>query len=70
MAKEEKELAIIERSDTEHLKISISEFNGKSYLNMRIFLRLMVEKLGYLQRRVLLLLLTKLKLLEMQLMKL
>ena len=31
MAKEEKELAIIERSDTEHLKISISEFNGKSY---------------------------------------
>ena len=70
MAKEEKELAIIERSDTEHLKISISEFNGKSYLNMRIFLRLMVEKLGYLQRRVLLLLLTKLKLSEMQLMKL
>jgi len=37
MAKEEKELAIIERSDTEHLKISISEYNGKSYLNMRIF---------------------------------
>ena len=35
--KEEKELAIIERSDTEHLKISISEYNGKSYLNMRIF---------------------------------
>lgn len=37
MAKEEKELAIIERSETEHLKISINEFNGKSYLNMRIF---------------------------------
>lgn len=37
MAKEEKELAIIERSETEHLKISISEYNGKSYLNMRIF---------------------------------
>ena len=37
MAKEEKELAVIERSDTEHLKISISEYNGKSYLNMRIF---------------------------------
>ncbi len=37
MAKEEKELAVIERSDTEQLKISISEYNGKSYLNMRIF---------------------------------
>lgn len=35
--KEEKELAVIERSETEHLKISISEYNGKSYLNMRIF---------------------------------
>jgi Transcriptional Coactivator p15 (PC4). len=35
--KEEKELAVIERSETEQLKISISEYNGKSYLNMRIF---------------------------------
>ena len=30
-------LAAIERSDTEQLQISISEYRGKSYLNMRIF---------------------------------
>ena len=30
-------LAAIERSDTEQLQISISEYGGKSYLNMRIF---------------------------------
>ena len=30
-------LAAIQRSDTEQLQISISEYKGKSYLNMRIF---------------------------------
>ena len=30
-------LAAIERSETEQLQISISEYKGKSYLNMRIF---------------------------------
>ena len=30
-------LAAIERTDTEQLQISISEYKGKSYLNMRIF---------------------------------
>ncbi len=30
-------LATIERSDTEQLQISISEYKGRSYLNMRIF---------------------------------
>lgn len=30
-------LATIECSDTEQLQISISEYKGKSYLNMRIF---------------------------------
>ena len=30
-------LATIERSDTEQLQISISEYEGRSYLNMRIF---------------------------------
>lgn len=30
-------LATIGRSDTEQLQISISEYKGKSYLNMRIF---------------------------------
>ena len=30
-------LATIERSETEQLQISISEYKGKSYLNMRIF---------------------------------
>ena len=30
-------LATIERPDTEQLQISISEYKGKSYLNMRIF---------------------------------
>ncbi len=30
-------LAAIERSDTEQLQSSISEYRGKSYLNMRIF---------------------------------
>ncbi len=29
-------LATIERSETEQLQISISEYKGKSYLNMRI----------------------------------
>lgn len=30
-------LASIDRSDTEQLQISISEYKGRSYLNMRIF---------------------------------
>lgn len=30
-------LATIQRSDTEQLQISVSEYKGKSYLNMRIF---------------------------------
>ena len=30
-------LATIERSDTEQLQFSISEYKGRSYLNMRIF---------------------------------
>lgn len=30
-------LASIERSDTEQLQISVSEYKGRSYLNMRIF---------------------------------
>ena len=30
-------LATIERSDTEQSQISISEYKGRSYLNMRIF---------------------------------
>ena len=30
-------LATIERSSTEQLQISVSEYKGKSYLNMRIF---------------------------------
>ena len=30
-------LATIERSDTEQLQIAVSEYKGKSYLNMRIF---------------------------------
>lgn len=30
-------LATIERSATEQLQISVSEYKGKSYLNMRIF---------------------------------
>ena len=30
-------LATIERSDTEQLQIYISEYKGRSYLNMRIF---------------------------------
>ena len=30
-------LATIERTETEQLQISISEYKGKSYLNMRIF---------------------------------
>ena len=34
---EAKILASIERSDTEQLQISISEYKGKSYLNMRIY---------------------------------
>ena len=29
-------LATIERSDTEQLQISVSEYKGRSYLNMRI----------------------------------
>ena len=32
-----KMLATIQRTDTEQLQISISEYRGKSYLNMRIF---------------------------------
>lgn len=30
-------LATIQRSDTEQLQISVSEYKGRSYLNMRIF---------------------------------
>ena len=30
-------LATIERTDTEQLQISVSEYKGRSYLNMRIF---------------------------------
>ena len=30
-------LATIERTDTEQLQISLSEYKGTSYLNMRIF---------------------------------
>ena len=30
-------LATIERSETEQLQISLSEYKGTSYLNMRIF---------------------------------
>ena len=30
-------LATIQRTDTEQLQISVSEYRGKSYLNMRIF---------------------------------
>ena len=30
-------LATIERSETEQLQISISEYKGRSYLNMRIY---------------------------------
>ena len=34
---EAKILATIERSATEQLQISVSEYKGRSYLNMRIF---------------------------------
>ena len=34
---EAKILATIQRSDTEQLQISVSEYKGRSYLNMRIF---------------------------------
>ena len=34
---ESKILATIERTDTEQLQISVSEYKGRSYLNMRIF---------------------------------
>ena len=34
---ESKLLATIERTETEQLQISVSEFKGKSYLNLRIF---------------------------------
>jgi hypothetical protein len=30
-------LATIQRSDTEQLQISVSEFKGRSYFNLRIF---------------------------------
>lgn len=30
-------LATIERSETEQLQISVSEYKGRSYLNMRIY---------------------------------
>lgn len=30
-------LAAIDRTDTEQLQISVSEYKGRSYLNMRIF---------------------------------
>ena len=34
---EAKILATIDRTDTEQLQISISEYRGKSYFNLRIF---------------------------------
>ena len=34
---EAKILATIDRTDTEQLQISISEYKGKSYFNLRIF---------------------------------
>ena len=34
---EAKILGTIERSDTEQLQISVSEYRGKSYFNLRIF---------------------------------
>ena len=34
---EAKTLATIQRSDTEQLQISVSEFKGRSYFNLRIF---------------------------------
>ena len=34
---EAKILATIQRSDTEQLQISVSEFKGRSYFNLRIF---------------------------------
>lgn len=34
---EAKILATIQRSDTEQLQISVSEYKGKSYFNLRIF---------------------------------
>ena len=34
---EAKVLATIERNDTEQLQISVSEYKGKSYFNLRIF---------------------------------
>lgn len=37
MAEEPKILATIPRSATEQVQISINEFKGKSYLDMRIF---------------------------------
>lgn len=37
MAQEPKILAIIPRSATEQMQLSINEFKGKSYLDMRIF---------------------------------
>ena len=37
MAQEPKLLATIPRSATEQMQISINEFKGKSYLDMRIF---------------------------------
>ena len=36
-------LATIERSDTEQLQISVSEYKGRSYLNMRILLVLVFQ---------------------------
>lgn len=37
MAQEPKTIATIPRSATEQLQISINEYKGKSYLDMRIF---------------------------------
>lgn len=37
MSEEAKIIATIPRSSTEQLQISINEFKGKSYLDMRIF---------------------------------
>lgn len=37
MAQEPKIIATVPRSATEHMQISINEYKGKSYLDMRIY---------------------------------
>ena len=49
---ETKILATIDRTDTEQLQISVSEYRGKSYFNLRIFyttiimLRVFLQHIG------------------------